>query len=580
MRFYSSHCASLRAPALGAAAALATLLAAGIASGQASAAEDIACAAPPPQTRKERFNFEDSPELTAFASTLTPDLIIGEITFTRYNVFNLEDPKESNWLYGLANRFNIITWESVIRQQLLVAEGDPYNAARLAESERLLRNLGFIFDARVLPVRRCGEVVDLEVVTRDVWTLTPTIGLSRSGGGNSYSLGISDSNVLGSGKEVALYTESDPDRSGHTLIYRDPAVLGSRWVMRMTYSDNDDGYYRNLGLQRPFFSVYTDWSAGGRATQGKLEQATWFRGDEVTEFEHTFDQYTLFGGVGVNLVEGKRVGRWRYGLYRETNQFSFSDSNIPPDQLPDDRDYAYPFIDYESTEDEFIKVINMNYIGRTEDVYVGERYRWRLGWSDDSFGATRDQLAFRASYLNTLAASDRRLWEVDTELSGFWTVEDNEFENFWWTIHSSYIQRHTDKQSLFVGARFDYTRGLTDDLQVVLGGDNGLRGYDRNYQVGDRSFVISLEERYYSDWHPFRLVRVGAAAFLDVGRAWYEDRDNGANGGVLANAGIGLRFNSSRASLGRVIHVDLAFPLTGGDDVDSVQILFRARARF
>ena len=126
----------------------------------------------------------------------------------------------------------------------------------------------------------------------------------------------------------------------------------------------------------------------------------------------------------------------------------------------------------------------------------------------------------------------------------------------------------------------DYTDGLTADNQLTLGGSNGLRGYDRNYQTGDRAFVFNLEQRYYSDWHPFRLMRVGAAVFLDAGRAWFSNRDNGSNGDVLANAGIGLRLNSSRADKSSVIHIDVAFPFIKDDDVDNVQFLVTVKDRF
>ncbi len=64
---------------------------------------------------------------------VTPGTVIGSITFRRYNVFNLNDPKESNWLYSLANQLHIVTRESVIREQLLFAEGDYYIRARLEE---------------------------------------------------------------------------------------------------------------------------------------------------------------------------------------------------------------------------------------------------------------------------------------------------------------------------------------------------------------------------------------------------------------------------------------------------------------
>lgn len=120
---------------------------------------------------------------------------------------------------------------------------------------------------------------------------------------------------------------------------------------------------------------------------------------------------------------------------------------------------------------------------------------------------------------------------------------------------------------------------MTGDNQLTLGGNNGLRGYDRHYQSGDRSAVLNLEQRYYSDWHPL-LLRVGFAVFFDVGRAWYPNEDNGSNGGVLSNAGIGLRLNSSRADKSSVVHIDLAFPFDKDDAVDSMQLLFTVKDRF
>ncbi len=539
-----------------------------------------ACRDGPELSRMQTFNFLRNKAQLAFAKSLQGDLVVGSISYTRYNVFNSEDPRENNWLYNLANRFNVVTWESVVHSQMLVAEGDPYNPALMAESERLLRELPFLYDARVIPRRVCGNRVEVEVFTRDIWTLNPTLSLSRSGGDNSSAFGITDSNVLGSGKELGLIYENDPDRSGASLNYRDPAVLNSRWHLALTYGDNSDGYYRNLGIERPFFSVYEAWSAGGNITQGKLEETTWYRGDEVTEFNHEYDRFHVFGALADNPEEGHRVGRWQAGVHYETNDFEYSDSKIPPAQLPESRNYAYPFIGYQSIEDQYLKVRNMNYIGRTEDFYTGESYHWTLGWSAEAFGASRDLLAFDAYYRNTLWISKHGMWRVQVDANGYVSPDDWEYENLWTALTTSYYYRQHNQWTFYSSARMDYTKGLTSDRQVVLGGENGMRGYERNYQVGDRSYVLNIEERYYSDLHIFRLFRVGAAAFLDVGRAWYDDRDNGANGGTLVDVGIGLRLNSSRANKNRVVHVDLAFPLASGDDVDSVQLLFRVREQF
>jgi hemolysin activation/secretion protein len=86
--------------------------------------------------------------------------------------------------------------------------------------------------------------------------------------------------------------------------------------------------------------------------------------------------------------------------------------------------------------------------------------------------------------------------------------------------------------------------------QLRLGGEGGLRGYPLNYQNGDNRVVLTLEERVYSDWYVFRLVRVGGAVFYDLGRAWGGVNQNTVNGGWLSDVGIGLRL-----ALGpRVLH--------------------------
>lgn len=544
------------------------------------AAEGANCVSVPDQPASASFRFQISADHDALAEQIPPGTVIGSLRFRRHAVFDLDDPRENNALYRWANEFHSGTREWVLRDQLLFHEGDPYDARQVEESERILRNLKFIYDATIRPWRRCGNTVDLEVITRDIWTFLPSISFSRSGGENTYALGFRDSNFLGTGKQVLMEYDADDERAGYTLAYTDPALMGSRWQLRARYTDNDDGYVRRLNLTRPFFSIYERWSAGGEVSEMKLEDKLWYRGDEIAEFNHEQDGYHLFGGLAADPEPGDRVNRWLFGYTFQRHNFSYSDSSIPPAELPEDRSYSYPYIGFQSVEDEFAKLHNFDYLGRTEDVFVGERYKWQVGWSPEALDATRDQLAFQGSYENTLLAESGQLWVIGSTVSGFWTPDDESFENLWWQVETRYHYKQSQRWALYTGLRLDYTDGLTGENQVVLGGDNGLRGYDRNYQVGDMSWVWNVEQRYYSDWHPFRLFRVGLAAFVDVGRAWYSNRDNGPNGGVLADAGIGLRLNSSRAEKSAVVHVDLAFPFVKDDDVDSMQVLFTIKDRF
>jgi len=84
---------------------------------------------------------------------------------------------------------------------------------------------------------------------------------------------------------------------------------------------------------------------------------------------------------------------------------------------------------------------------------------------------------------------------------------------------------------------------LDVDNQVLLGGDNGLRGYPLRYQDGTAQALWTIEQRFFSDWYPFRLFRVGAAAFFDMGRIWGNAPLAAPSLGLLKDAGFGLRFS-------------------------------------
>ena len=123
--------------------------------------------------------------------------IIGEIEFEIHDVFDPDHPKERNWFFRAANTVHVKTRKGVIRRLLLFREGDAYSARALVESERVLREADYLFDVRIVPVAFKNNRVRVRVVTRDVWTLQAGLSFGRSGGANDYTIGLSDSNILG-----------------------------------------------------------------------------------------------------------------------------------------------------------------------------------------------------------------------------------------------------------------------------------------------------------------------------------------------------------------------------------------------
>ena len=93
--------------------------------------------------------------------------------------------------------------------------------------------------------------------------------------------------------------------------------------------------------------------------------------------------------------------------------------------------------------------------------------------------------------------------------------------------------------------------------------------------------LFTVEQRYFTDWFPFRLWRVGGAIFFDAGRTWGEPPLAQPSLGTLKDAGFGLRIGNARSGLGNVIHVDIAFPFETADGtIRRVQFLVTTQQCF
>ncbi len=156
--------------------------------------------------------------------------VIGRVDIDIRNIFDESDPRENNGLFKLANALHIRTKRSTIQAQLLFVSGEKYRARKLAETERALRQLTYVYDARVVPVRYADGKVDIRVITKDVWTLSPGISFGRAGGSNDTRFNLQDTNFLGWGKALQVSHGSTVDRTSDTVAWTDPNVFGSRWT--------------------------------------------------------------------------------------------------------------------------------------------------------------------------------------------------------------------------------------------------------------------------------------------------------------------------------------------------------------
>ncbi|HEX6995885.1 MAG TPA: BamA/TamA family outer membrane protein [Gammaproteobacteria bacterium] len=504
---------------------------------------------------------------------------IGRIDIEVQNVFDTSNPDEAKRLYRWANRMHVTTRENVIENVLLFRPGDRFEPRLLAESARLLRSRDFLVEATVEPSAYHEETntVDVRVVVRDGWSLSPELELGRNGGENELGIGIEESNLLGTGKGLTVSYSTDVDRDEVYLGYTDPNVRGSRARLDVVFANTSDGDRMSIAAGRPFFALDTRWSVAGLVLDDERVDTIYDLGEEIDEFRHERRAFSVEGGWSRGL-RGDRALRWLAGISYEEHEFGVAPDVPDPLLLPPDRKLVYPWIGFQVIQDDFRVMTELNDIGRTEDVPLGLNVKVKLGFAAESFGADRRATVLEVAASKGWEPGRGKLFLFDSALAA--RRESGETRNGVLALSARYYHRNLEHHLFLASLQATASRRLDPERQVLLGGDNGLRGYPLRYQSGEHSAVLTLEQRFFTDWYPLRLFRLGYAVFFDVGRVWGRDARATEPAGTLANVGAGLRLTSPRSSSRQVVHIDLATPLSHRDDVDGWQLTVETKRSF
>ena len=503
--------------------------------------------------------------------------IIGEIRINNQNIFDVDDPREDYALFRLANMLHIRTRPSVVRSALLFNSGERLSVRLIEESERLLLGNSYIHDVRIQPVAYRDGVVDIEVATRDTWTLQLGLSVSRQGGSNSSGLTLREKNLLGTGIAVSVGRTSDVDRTGREFSISDDHAFGGWTSIGYTHGTFDDGNSDAFKLDRPFYALDSRWAAGVSAATTQRIDSIYSSSNIVGQYRHASDQGAIYGGLSKGLVNGW-AHRYSIGIQYQDDVYTTDPSLPAPSEIPADLKLVGPFLRYEVVEDDFEKVKNRNLIERDEYFALGFHSGLQLGRAMTALGSTRDLWLYSASASDGFASSRGDNLLVSAYANGRYGSEGGERQYYGGV--GKYYRQQAGRGLFFTSISADTVANGDPADQLLLGGDNGLRGYPLRYQTGTHRALLSLEQRGYTDWYPFRLFRIGGAIFYDYGRAWGGANQNTANPGWLSDVGIGLRIQSDRSARGGVLHIDLAFPLDPDPNIKSYQFLVKMKTGF
>lgn len=499
------------------------------------------------------------------------------INYITYDVFDLTDEK-SIFLHHWANFLHIKTKQkTLINESAFFLERCQLSNDDLLEIERHFRGQKFIRDASVA----FGEDGKIDLATWDNWTLMPTADFGRKGGENKFAFGIKDSNLLGLGVDAEIEYFSDDQRSGYKFKTKFPLYLRNNITASIRLADNDDGSSTAVLLEKDFVSFNTQNAYQIGFENFEQIDTQYKDGLEATQFFHN-KQFSTIKWRWLYANSEKDLLRLGVGFTNDKHTFSNvfgSNFSIIDYPLPADREFNYPFFTVEYLQKDYRKLTNLNLIDQIEDFNLGWNGTLKIG--TDIGSQHNSPILLWQSYLSKgIAVNDNTFWFFNARYEGE-TYNRGKFKNrSSLTLDVEYFHKFNLNWAGYFNNETQWSKNQYLDTPMVLGGESGLRGFPLQYQHGESSTRFTLEARYYPHINIYKLLELGGAAFIDVGRVFNQTEPAPNPAQWLSSIGIGARLYSSHSSEARVIHFDIIKPITSSLNVNSVEFRITTKHSF
>jgi hypothetical protein len=476
---------------------------------------------------------------------------VRRIQVTNLDVFgpSVDDTTRStkSRLARILNHLNFQTRETTIRQTLLFREGDTIDPFRLADSERILRNLAFIGDARIVVVKIPGsrDSADVRVIVKEAWTLQLSGSLKE---GNRLKVSLADQNLLGLGHQVSVAATLDPSatpRLGFNTNYSMQNIHGSFITGKLEYVKMPGKETAGLVLSRELISPVLRYAGGldlrrtSIAVPDSLPSAA----------DNTSDLIDLWAGRPIYQWRSQKETGRRPILFLSGRVRHLKFTRRPP--VTPSTFYQYHDMDHVLGSLTYIQSwyyrTNLLYnFGRTEDIPYGLLARVTYGLADEEF--TRSPYASA-----TLAAGEK----IDGLGYGVGEVRIGGYPKGG-KIEQGVVRLRTLYFSNLLqvgGFRFrqfvkaGYTTGIHRfaDSSIDFNGDESIRGVVYNGSVtGTRRLQLNLESVAFTPWRA-RGVTFAFFTFADL------DFIGSGHRSILAQdcySGLGLGVRLHKASFG------------------------------
>jgi hypothetical protein len=462
---------------------------------------------------------------------------IDSIVVVIHNVYD-RNHNAPRAIAGIGNALHITTRAGVIHRTLLVKPGDPYDSAKVAESERALRALTIFRAARIDTVRLNGRLA-LQVETDDAWSTIPDFDYSSVAGDVMWAAAFTEANLLGTGTALTGRYEKTPDRHSVSIGYASTGVLGRRTVFTGQYKAISDGRTGAWSLGVPFYETVAPRSLTTDGTVAK-ERVLQFRdGLLLDSVQHRELRFGLTGGVALAATPTNYLRLWFGAEWRREDFAAAATAPFPRSQ------FGTVGAGIEVKGVRFTVLRNFNSFARQEDVELSQSLRLGLWAAPRAWG-------YRSGHGGIgpeVRAQVSSIWPngfavLRGQVSGVLTGAGVDSGRV--IASATVASQNLPGQSLIVHLEGGVLRRPKPGEEFDLWRDNkGPRLFGAHALTGTRMMWLALEDRVVVKEEVWGLFGVGLAPFLDYGGAWYADERARVGG----DAGLALRLGPTRLTI-------------------------------
>lgn len=471
---------------------------------------------------------------------------IDTIIIVTQDIFRPEEA-QSNALYRIMNALHVTTRPSVVRHELLFRQGEPYDSARVAETERNLRSRGLFRDVSIDSMT-VGDRLNMLVETNDGWTTELVLNANFTGGEFNWAVGGIERNFIGTGARVGVVYRDEPDRTALRLLGGMDRIRGTRTGVNGFYDNLSDGSFGGWYGGVPYRSFGDHWSLDLPGEAGNQRVLQFRDGDSLETYRRRL--FWQLGSVSYAPVAGPR-GYVRLGavgqIKREEYMLWTTDASTVPDTVT-----GAIGVFAEAMKPRYMVVTHYNGFAYEEDVDLSARAALSVWLAPNAWGYERTGIA--PGFLVQAGSSiGRHFVKLSAWGHGLFTSAglDSGQVRLSGTGALRLYPRHSTVLHVQAGALENVAPGSEFDL----GGGFGPRAFETHGFTGERFVFAILEHRAYLIDELFGMLGLGFAGFLDYGGAWFTDQPSRLGGDV----GVGLRIGSTRSTAANVGRLDLAY---------------------